>query len=101
MPYLDWGMATITILSCISMLFESPWPTTGENLVMNNFYLQVFRSFSKTCFKCLQIMDYVFVLAMTFELTVKTVANGLFFTPKAVVRDVGGVMTMFIYFVRF
>ena len=41
MPYLDWGMATITILSCISMLFESPWPTTGENLVMNNFYLQV------------------------------------------------------------
>ncbi|PAV69982.1 hypothetical protein WR25_10925 isoform D [Diploscapter pachys] len=84
MPYLDWGMATITILSCISMLFESPWPTTGENLVMNNFYLQ--------------IMDYVFVLAMTFELTVKTVANGLFFTPKAVVRDVGGVMTMFIYF---
>lgn len=46
-------------------------------------------------------MDYVFVLAMTFELTVKTVANGLFFTPKAVVRDVGGVMTMFIYFVRF
>ncbi|CAI4222140.1 unnamed protein product [Auanema sp. JU1783] len=84
MPYLDWGMVLITILSCISMLFESPWPTTGENLVMNNFYLQ--------------IADYVFVLSMTFELAVKIVANGLFFTPKAVVRDVGGVMTMFIYF---
>lgn len=41
MPYLDWTMVTITIMSCISMLFESPWPTTGENLVMNNFYLQV------------------------------------------------------------
>ncbi|PIO63443.1 hypothetical protein TELCIR_14957, partial [Teladorsagia circumcincta] len=40
MPYLDWGMVTITILSCISMLFESPWPTTGENLVMDNLYLQ-------------------------------------------------------------
>ncbi|CAD6198464.1 unnamed protein product [Caenorhabditis auriculariae] len=84
MPYLDWGMATVTILSCISMLFESPWPTTGENLVMYNFYLQ--------------IADYVFVLAMTFELCVKIIANGLFFTPKAVVRDVGGVMTLFIYF---
>lgn len=41
MPYLDWGMVTVTVFSCISMLFESPWPTTGENLVMNNFYLQV------------------------------------------------------------
>ena len=41
MPYLDWAMVTVTILSCGSMLFESPWPTTGENLVMNNFYLQV------------------------------------------------------------
>lgn len=84
MPYLDWGMVTITIFSCISMLFESPWPTTGENLIMNNYYLQ--------------IADYVFVLSMTFELLVKIVANGLFFTPKAVVSDVGGVMTMFIYF---
>ncbi|ETN82182.1 transporter, cation channel family protein [Necator americanus] len=84
MPYLDWGMVTITVISCISMLFESPWPTSGENLVMNNLYLQ--------------IGDYVFVLTMTFELLVKIVGNGLFFTPKAVVSDVGGVMTMFIYF---
>lgn len=36
---------------------------------------------------------------MTFELCVKIIANGLFFTPKAVVRDVGGVMNLFIYFV--
>lgn len=41
----------------------------------------------------------MFVLAMTFELTVKLLANGLFFTPKAVVRDVGGVMTVFVYLV--
>ncbi|VDN32905.1 unnamed protein product, partial [Cylicostephanus goldi] len=84
MPYLDWGMVTITVFSCISMLFESPWPTTGENLVMNNLYLQ--------------IGDYVFVITMTFELLLKIIANGLFFTPKAVISDVGGVMTMFIYF---
>ena len=39
------------------------------------------------------------MLTMTFELLLKIVANGLFFTPKAVISDVGGVMTMFIYFV--
>ncbi|VDK84052.1 unnamed protein product, partial [Cylicostephanus goldi] len=37
---------------------------------------------------------------MTFELLLKIIANGLFFTPKAVISDVGGVMTMFIYFVN-
>ncbi|CAJ0929068.1 unnamed protein product, partial [Mesorhabditis belari] len=84
MPYLDWSMVLITVLSCVSMLFESPWPTNGSYLVMNNFYLQ--------------IADYLFVLCMTFELIVKIISNGLFFTPHAVVRDVGGVMTMFIYF---
>lgn len=41
MPYIDWTMVIVTMISCVSMLFESPWPPTGENLVMNNFYLQV------------------------------------------------------------
>lgn len=36
---------------------------------------------------------------MTFELGVKILANGFIFTPNAVVRDVGGVMTLFIYVV--
>uniref|UniRef100_A0A7E4UYD6 Sodium leak channel NALCN n=1 Tax=Panagrellus redivivus TaxID=6233 RepID=A0A7E4UYD6_PANRE len=83
MPYLDWAMVFVTTISLISMLFESPWPPTGENLVMFNYYLQ--------------IPDYIFVLCMTFELFIKTIANGLFFTPDAVVRDIGGVMTLFIY----
>uniref|UniRef100_A0A914V4Q2 Ion transport domain-containing protein n=1 Tax=Plectus sambesii TaxID=2011161 RepID=A0A914V4Q2_9BILA len=83
MTYLDWTMVILTSLSCISMLFESPWPVGGNNLVFNNPYLQ--------------ISEYMFVLAMTFELVVKLLANGLFFTPKAVVRDAGGVMTVFIY----
>lgn len=69
------------------MLFESPWPpSTGEWLIFNNIYLQ--------------ICEYIFVLAMTFELAVRVIANGLFFTPRAVVGDVGGVMTLFIYVVR-
>ncbi|KAH7696269.1 Voltage-gated calcium channelalpha subunit, partial [Aphelenchoides avenae] len=83
MTYLDWTMVIVTSLSCCSMLFESPWPSTGENMVFNNGYLQ--------------ICEYAFVLAMTVELSLKILANGLFFTPKAVVRDVGGIMTMFIY----
>ncbi|KAI1704443.1 ion transport protein [Ditylenchus destructor] len=40
MPYLDWAMVVVTLISSVSMLFESPWPTTGENLVMFNVYLQ-------------------------------------------------------------
>uniref|UniRef100_A0A1I7S1Q3 Sodium leak channel non-selective protein n=1 Tax=Bursaphelenchus xylophilus TaxID=6326 RepID=A0A1I7S1Q3_BURXY len=84
MPYIDWCMVIVTLMSCASMLSESPWPPTGENLVVNNFYLQ--------------IADYLFVLAMTIELGLKITADGLFFTPNAVVRDVGGVMTIFIYF---
>uniref|UniRef100_A0AC34QHG3 Ion transport domain-containing protein n=1 Tax=Panagrolaimus sp. JU765 TaxID=591449 RepID=A0AC34QHG3_9BILA len=83
MPYIDWAMVLITLLSCISMLFESPFPTTGENLVMFNVYLQ--------------IADYLFVLSMTIELAVKTIAHGLVFTPEALVRDFGGVMTLFVY----
>jgi hypothetical protein len=39
--YLDWTMILITALSCCSMLFESPWPTTGENLVFNNVYVSL------------------------------------------------------------
>ncbi|CAK5081117.1 unnamed protein product [Meloidogyne enterolobii] len=83
MPYLDWTMVLITLISCGSMLFENPWPTTGENLVMFNFYLQ--------------IPDYLFVLAMTLELIAKMIADGLFFTPNALINDFGGVMTVFIY----
>jgi hypothetical protein len=44
-----------------------------------------------------QICDYVFVLAMSIELTVKIISDGLIFTPNALVRDVGGAMTIFIY----
>jgi hypothetical protein len=85
MNYLDWAMVLITGLSCCSMLFESPWPPTGEYLIFNNVYLKV--------------AEYVFVIAMTFELAFKIIADGLFFTPKAVVKDFGGVMTLFIYIV--
>lgn len=61
--YLDWIMIIITTMSCSSMLFETP-----EHRVFDH--------------KSLQIMEYVFVISMSFELALKTLADGLLFTPK-------------------
>lgn len=49
---------------------------------------------------CFQIGEYVFVIFMSIELNLKIMADGLFFTPTAVIRDFGGVMDIFIYLVR-
>lgn len=46
-----------------------------------------------------QIGEYVFVIFMSIELILKIMADGLFFTPTAVIRDFGGVMDIFIYLV--
>lgn len=48
----------------------------------------------------LQIGEYVFVIFMSIELNLKIMADGLFFTPTAVIRDFGGVMDIFIYLVK-
>ena len=76
--YLDWIMIIITTMSCISMMFEKPTYRATQNPE-------------------LQIMEYVFVGAMSIELTVKTLADGLLFTPKALVKDVAGIMDLFIF----
>ncbi|XP_055726919.1 sodium leak channel non-selective protein isoform X3 [Salvelinus fontinalis] len=78
--YLDWVMIVVTICSCISMMFESPFTR-----VMHVPTLQF------------QIGEYVFVIFMSIELNLKIMADGLFFTPTAVIRDFGGVMDIFIY----
>uniref|UniRef100_A0A8C5EJL8 Sodium leak channel NALCN n=1 Tax=Gouania willdenowi TaxID=441366 RepID=A0A8C5EJL8_GOUWI len=78
--YLDWVMIVVTICSCISMMFESPFTRV----------MQV---------PTLQIGEYVFVIFMSIELNLKIMADGLFFTPTAVIRDFGGVMDIFIYLV--
>ncbi|KAM9850472.1 sodium leak channel NALCN isoform 3-T3 [Aulostomus maculatus] len=78
--YLDWVMIIVTICSCISMMFESPFTR-----IMH--------------VPTLQIGEYVFVIFMSIELNLKIMADGLFFTPTAVIRDFGGVMDIFIYLV--
>ena len=76
--YLDWLMIIITTISCASMMFETP-----ERRV--------------TITPALQVTEYVFVVAMAIELALKTMADGLLFTPKALIRDVTGIMDVLIF----
>ncbi|XP_075538386.1 sodium leak channel non-selective protein na [Dermacentor variabilis] len=78
--YLDWMMIFVTTLSCVSMMMETP-----TQRIMNT--------------PMLQIAEYVFVVAMSIELTLKTLADGLFFTPKALIKDIGGIGDVFIFIV--
>lgn len=47
----------------------------------------------------LQIAEYGFVIFMSLELAMKILADGLFFTPKAYIKDVASVLDVFIYIV--
>uniref|UniRef100_T1HU44 Sodium leak channel NALCN n=1 Tax=Rhodnius prolixus TaxID=13249 RepID=T1HU44_RHOPR len=76
--YLDWVMINVTTLSCISMMFETP----------------TYRVMSTPV---LQIAEYFFVIFMSIELTLKILADGIFFTPKAYMKDVASILDVFIY----
>ncbi|GAB1610576.1 sodium leak channel non-selective protein-like [Argonauta hians] len=76
--YLDWMMIVVTVLSCISMILETP-----QYCVVNQ--------------PMLQFAEYIFVMCMSIEMLLKILASGFFFTPKAVVRDFSGVLDLFIY----
>ncbi|XP_062711996.1 sodium leak channel NALCN isoform X2 [Aedes albopictus] len=78
--YLDWVMIFVTTLSCISMMFETPQYRVMEHIT-------------------LQIAEYIFVIFMSLELALKILADGLFFTPKAYIKDVASVLDVFIYVV--
>ncbi|CAH2066683.1 unnamed protein product, partial [Iphiclides podalirius] len=78
--YLDWVMIMVTTLSCLSMMFETPTYRVMENFV-------------------LQIAEYGFVVFMSLELALKILADGLFFTPKAYLKDAAAVLDVFIYVV--
>lgn len=76
--YLDWIMIFMTIQSCIGMMFETPTRRLVETLP-------------------LQIVEYIFVISMSIEMTLKVCAYGLFFTPNAVVKDFRGILDLFIF----
>ena len=50
-------------------------------------------------FFCFQIAEYMFVICMSIEMGLKVMAHGLFFTPKAVLKDFNGILDLFIYLV--
>lgn len=62
------------------MMFETPFYRVMEN-------------------PSLQVAEYGFVIFMSMELALKILADGLFFTPKAYVKDVAAVLDVFIYLV--
>ncbi len=78
--YLDWVMIFITTLTTISQMVETP-----EFRVMDH--------------EILQVMDYVFVIAMGLELILKVLAEGMFFTPGALIKDVSGISDIAIFIV--
>lgn len=105
--YLDWVMIVVTICSCISMMFESPFTRVmhAPTLQVLKRWLMVHEQSSTGInalnqWRLFQIGEYVFVIFMSIELNLKIMADGLFFTPTAVIRDFGGVMDIFIYLVR-
>ncbi|XP_042222016.1 sodium leak channel non-selective protein-like isoform X1 [Homarus americanus] len=78
--YLDWLMILVTTLSCISLMLEAAEYRITEQPM-------------------LQIAEYAFVVFMSLELSLKILADGLLFTPKALIRDMAGVLDLFIYMV--
>ena len=78
MTYLDWVMILVTTVSCLSLSFESPRYQMNKN-------------------KELQIVEFGFVFLMSIELGFKILAEGLFFTPKALFKDASGVFDAFTF----
>lgn len=73
-------MIFATTISCISLMFETPSYRVMEQ-------------------PSLQVAEYIFVIFMSLELALKILADGLFFTPKAYIKDVASVLDVFIYIV--
>jgi len=78
--YLEWIMIFVTTLACCSMAFESPFYRVAEQIP-------------------LQIAEYGFVTMMGLELTLKIFADGLIFTPNALLKDAAGILDLFIFIV--
>ncbi|CAH8533606.1 unnamed protein product [Heterobilharzia americana] len=78
--YMDWIAIFVTTLSCASMSLETP-----HFRLMNTPEVQ--------------ICEYIFFVVMTLEMTFKIFANGLVFTPNALLKDFGGFLDLFIYII--
>ncbi|KOB79544.1 Voltage-gated ion channel [Operophtera brumata] len=68
-------------------------PVTGNERKVHYKSFQVMENF------VLQIAEYGFVIFMSLELALKILADGLFFTPKAYLKDAAAALDVFIYIV--
>ena len=80
--YLEWVIILITFSSCVAMLFENSSNRTFDDPVLEFF-------------------EYLFVVSTSLELLIRVLADGLLFTPNAVIRSFGDVIDIFIYFIGF
>ena len=78
--YLDWFMMLLTHLSCWTMMLEEPTRRTF-------------------CYDVTKYVEYIFVVTTSIELALKILADGLFLTPNAFIKDFGGALHVFIYIV--
>ena len=78
--YLEWIMIFVTLTSCAAMALETPSS----------------RTFSQSW---TEVIEYIFFVSMSLELGVRILADGLVFTPNAVIQNFAGVLDVFIYLV--
>ncbi|EDV28390.1 uncharacterized protein TRIADDRAFT_18273 [Trichoplax adhaerens] len=78
--YLNWFIIIVNISSCLIMAWETPHgPDVGLNFT--------------------QIADIIFIAVTSLELIIKIIADGLIFTPAALMRNFSGFLDIFVYFV--
>lgn len=78
--YLTWCSILMTVLSCFWMMKETPHKRMTDPTETS-----------------LVVMEIIFVAFMSIEMILKVLADGMFFTPKALIHDVGGILDVFIY----
>lgn len=81
--YLEWVIILITFSSCVAMMFEKPHSR---------------RTFDDPVLK---FFEYLFVVSTSLELLIRVLADGLLFTPNAVIRSFGDVIDISIYLIGF
>ena len=80
--YLEWVITLITFSSCVAMMFEK----------------HDFRTFEVPV---LEFFEYLFVVSTSLELLIRVLADGLLFTPNAVIRSFGDIIDISIYIIGF
>lgn len=80
--YLEWVIILITFSSCVAMMFENQNSRTFDH-------------------RALAFFEYLFVVSTSLELVIRVLADGLLFTPNAVISNFGDIIDISIYLIGF